>query len=74
MIPTTHMVPQVKVSLRMKTTMQAKQSNASLINKHNLNSHLIPENTKITIDFVETYSNKNPNPVFFQHGQDIILS
>ena len=45
MILTTHVAPQVKVSLKARTRMQAKQSNASLINIHNLNSHLNPENT-----------------------------
>ena len=54
--------------------MQAKQPNASLINVHNLNSHLNPENMIITKDFIERYSNKTPNLVFFQHEQDIILS
>ena len=74
MILKTHIVPQVKVSLRTRTRMQAKQSNALLINIHNLNSHLIPENTITTEEFIEKYSNKTPNPVFFQHEQDIILS
>ena len=54
--------------------MQAKQSNALLIDIHNLNSHLNPENTIITKDFIEKYSNKTPKPVFFQCEQDIILS
>ena len=74
MILTTHIAPQVKVSLKAKARMQAKQPNASLINVHNLNSHLNPENMIITKDIIEKYSNKTPNPVFFQCEQDIILS
>ena len=54
--------------------MQARQPNASLINVHNLNSHLNPENTIITKDYIKRYSNKTPKPVFFQCEQDIILS
>ena len=54
--------------------MQANQPNALLMNVHNLNSHLIPENTLTTKDFIEKYSNKTPKPVFFQDKQDIILS
>ena len=54
--------------------MQAKQPNTSLINVHDLNSHLNPENTIITKDCIENYSNKIPKPVFFQCEQDIILS
>ena len=63
-----------KISLKARTGMQAKQSNALLINIHNLNSHLNPENMIITKDFIEKYSNKSPKPVFFQCEQDIILS
>ena len=55
-----------------RTRMQAKQSNALLINIHNPNSDLNPENT-ITKDFIEKYSNKTPKPVF-QCEQDVILS
>ena len=73
-ILTSCVVPQVKVSLKARTRIQAKQSNTSLINIHNLNSHLNPENMIITKDFIEKYSNKTPKPVFFQHEQDIILS
>ena len=72
MIWTTYIAPQVNVSLRKG--MQAKQTNVSLINVHNLNSQLSPENTIITKDFIEKYSNKSPKPVFFQCEQDIILS
>ena len=57
MILTTHVAPEVKVSLRTRTRIQAKQSNASLINVHNLNSHLNLENTILTKDFIEKYSN-----------------
>ena len=61
MIMTTHVAPQVKVSLRMKTRMQAKQSNALLINIHNHNSHLNPENTIITKEFKEIIQTKPQN-------------
>ena len=53
MILTTCIVPQVKVSLKARTRMQAKQSNSLVINVHNLNSHINPENTIITKDFME---------------------
>ena len=66
MILMTHVAPQVEISLKAGTGMQAKQPNASLINVHNLNSHLNPENTIITKVFIEKYSNKTPKPVFFQ--------
>ena len=72
MILTTHIAPQIKVSLG--TGMQVKQSNALLINKYNLNSHLCTENTIITKDFIDKKLKKNPKPVFFQGEQDIILS
>ena len=39
MMLTTHVAPQVRVSLKAGTRMQAKQPNASLINMHGLNSH-----------------------------------
>ena len=42
--------------------MQAKQPNTSLINVHYLNSHLNPENTIITKDYIEKYSNETPKP------------
>ena len=38
--------------------MQAKQSNASLINIHTVNSHINPENTIITKDFIEKFPTK----------------
>ena len=57
---------QVKVSLTTITRMRAKQSDALLINIHNLNSHISPENMIISKDFIEKYSNKTPKPVFFQ--------
>ena len=63
MILITHVAHGVKVSLgmkRMKTRMQAIQSNASLINKHNLYSHLNPENTIITKDFYRKIFKQNP--------------
>ena len=53
--------------------MWAKQPSDLLNNVHDLNSHLNPENTIITKDYIEKYSNKTPKPVFFQHEQDIIL-
>ena len=59
MILTTHIVQQIKVSLR--TGVQADQSNASLINIHNFNSHLSPENTIKTKDFIEKYSTPPQN-------------
>ena len=65
MILTTHIAPQVKVSLKARTRMQAKQPNASLITVHDLNSHLNPENTIITKDNIEKYSNKILNQSFF---------
>ena len=74
MILTTHIAPQVKVSLKARTRMQTKQSNALVMNVYNLNSHLNPENMMKTKDYTEKYSNKTPKPVFFQHEQDIILS
>ena len=58
---TTFVVPQVTVPFRKG--MQTKQTNALLINIHNLNSHLSPENTIITKDFIEKYSNKTQKPV-----------
>ena len=43
-IPTPCIAPDVKASLKARTRMQAKQYNALLINIHNLNPHLNPEN------------------------------
>ena len=60
MILMTHVAPQTEISLKAGTRMQFKQPNASLINVHNLNSHLNPENTVITKDNIEKYSNKTP--------------
>ena len=45
--------------------MQAKQPNTLLTTVHDLNSHVNPENTIITKDYIEKYSNKSPKPVFF---------
>ena len=54
--------------------MQATQPNTSLINVHNLNSYLNPENMIITKDYIEKYSNITPKPVSFQCEEDINLS
>ena len=54
--------------------MPVKQPNISIINVHNFNSHLNPENTVINKDYTEKYSNKTPRPIFFQGEQDILLS
>ena len=55
MILTAHTAPWVKVSLKARTRNHAKQPNTLLINVHDLNSHLNPENTIITKDYIEKY-------------------
>ena len=64
--------PQVKISVVIKTW--TTKANESLINLHDLNAHLNLENAVITEDFAQRFTNKTPQPVFFERLHDVTLS
>ena len=64
--------PQVKISVVTKT--QTTKANDSLVNLHDFNAHLNLENSEILEDFVQRFSNRNAQPVFFEGLHDVTLS
>ena len=57
--------PHVGVSAVPKA--QTIKANNSLTQLHDLNPHLNLENSVITEDFIQWFSNKTPQPVFFKN-------
>ena len=63
--------PQVGVSVVTKAL--TIKANNSLTQLHDLNAHLNLEDSVITKDFVQRFSN-NPPPIFFEKLYDVTLS
>ena len=64
--------PQVKISVVTKT--QTTKANDSLTNLHDLTALLNLENSIIMEDFVQRFSNKTPQSLFFERLHDVTLS
>ena len=64
--------PQFGVSVVLKA--QTIKANNSLTQLNDLNTHLKLENSVITEDFIQKFSNKTPQPVFFKRLHDFTLS
>ena len=63
-----------KVGVSGVTKVQTTKANDSLTNLHELNAHLNLENSVITEDFVQRFSNKTPQPIFFERSHNVTLS
>ena len=64
--------PQAKISVVVET--RATKANHLVANLHDLNAHLNLENSVIAEDFVQRFSNKTPQPIFFERLHNVTLS
>ena len=63
--------PQIGASVVTKA--QTIKANDSLTPLHDLNAHLSLENSVITEDFIQQFSSKTPQSIFFKRLHDITL-
>ena len=64
--------PQVGIPVVPKA--QTVKAYKSLTQLHDPNAHLKLENAVITEDFIQQFSNKTPQPIFFEWLHDVTLS
>ena len=62
---------QFKISVVTKT--QTTKTNDLLTSLHDLNAHLNLDNSIIMEDFVQRFSKKTPQPIFFERLHDVTL-
>ena len=62
------------VGVSVVPKVQTIKANNSLTQLHDLNAHLNLENSVITEDFIQWFSNKMPQPLFFERLHDVTLS
>ena len=64
----------LQVGVSVVTKAQTIKANNSLTQQHDLSAHLNLENAVITEDFIQRFSNKIPQLIFFERLHDVTIS